>query len=117
MHHQSYVRFVDPHSKGIGAGHHPYLVLNPLLLAAVPFFGSQTGMIRRCRDAMHLQQLGNFVRAFAAFAVHDGRTGYFFYNVHEPGQFRVHIENAVGKIFPFERLPEDLPGGRFFCSG
>jgi hypothetical protein len=58
---------------------------------------------------VHLQEIHDLVRSLPAFAINNGCTLYFAYNINKLSKFRINFENAVGEIFSFEGLPEDEP--------
>ena len=71
MHDKTHVGFINAHAKRHSGDHNIQIVADEGILYPGPFLGRQTRVIASRPDVAHLQQIRNFLRAFATGAIND----------------------------------------------
>ncbi len=100
------IRFVDPHSEGIGGHHHAYPSLFPFCLFGTPLAGIHPGVIRIGLDAVKNEKLGNILGFFPFTDIDQAAAIHTLHNTQQLPHFVLGFTDNICQVFPLERTLE-----------
>ena len=100
VHHRAHIRFIDAHTKGVGADHHPGASVYPGVLFGRAFIRRQSGVVIIGRDAFFLQKLGDLLRTTAIAHIHHAAAGHFLQDLDQLIFLGFAWPDDVGQIGP-----------------
>ena len=112
MYHQSYIGFVDAHTKGIGGYHHANPAFLPGLLPFVFHTRVESGVIERGGDTCFREQIGIFLCALTAAGIDDGGAWHTVEDMDELFALVVRLSHDIDEVLALEAHTEDVKFSR-----